>query len=114
MKINKSYYTISEVSKILDIREHTIRYWDSKLPGLSKKSDKGKTRFFSKIHINKISYINSLLKNHSSMDLAYKLISNVKGSNLKKNYTDNNSNINISKYNEKIKKITKNLKSIIN
>jgi len=114
MKINKSYYTISEVAKILDIKEHTIRYWDSKLPDLSKKSDKGKTRFFSKTHINKISYINSLLKNYNSMDLAYKLISKDKGSNLKKNYTDNNSNFNIGKYNEKIKKITKNLKSIIN
>jgi len=115
MKINKTYYSIGEVSRILDIKEHTIRYWDSKLPGLSKNSDKGKTRFFTKHQINKISNINSLLKNYSSNDLAYKIITKDKGSNLHNSYYDNkNSKINTSQSYNKIKKIAKNLKALIN
>ena len=115
MKIIKTYYNIGEVSKILDIKEHTIRYWDSKLPGLSKNADKGKTRFFTKHHINKISNINSLLKNYSSIDLAYKIITKDKGVNLDNSYYDNiNSKIDTSKSYNKIKKITNKLKAIIN
>ena len=75
MKNKKTYFTISEVSEILEIHEHTIRFWDSKLPGLSKQSGKGKTRFFNQSHINKLSNINHLLKNNDSLNLAYEIIS---------------------------------------
>ena len=41
--INKKiYYSISEVAKIIEVPEHTIRFWDSKLPGLSRQIEKGK------------------------------------------------------------------------
>ena len=46
MILKKTYYSISEVSKLLNIQEHTIRFWDSKLPDLSKRDQKGKSRFF--------------------------------------------------------------------
>ena len=36
MILKKTYYSISEVSKMLSIQEHTIRFWDSKIPNLSK------------------------------------------------------------------------------
>ena len=49
----KTYYSISEVSKILNIQEHTIRFWNSKLPDLSKRDNKGKTRFFNLKQIEK-------------------------------------------------------------
>ena len=59
--INKKYLNISEVSKILKIEEHKIRYWDSKDPktnnyrieGISTKS-KGGTRYFNKENIKKL------------------------------------------------------------
>ena len=47
MILKKTYYSISEVSKMLNIQEHTIRFWDSKIPDLSKRDNKGKTRFFN-------------------------------------------------------------------
>jgi DNA-binding transcriptional MerR regulator len=75
MKANKTYYSISEVSYILGIEQHTIRFWDSKISGLSKKSDKGKTRFFTQYQINKIEIIHKLLNNYSSLELANKIIS---------------------------------------
>ncbi len=117
MQNKKTYYSISEVSKMLDIQEHTIRFWDSKIPGLSKQSEKGKTRFFSQQHINKLSNINNLLKNNDSLSMAFKIISknkisktnssndneNQKLSDLNKNYFNNN----------KINKIINNLKLLV-
>ena len=74
MNNKKTYYSISEVSQMLDIEEYTIRFWDNKLPGLSKDSQKGKTRFFNQMHINKLLNIKKLLDNNNSLELAYKLI----------------------------------------
>ena len=106
----KTYYSISEVSKILGIQEHTIRFWDSKLSGLSRQSAKGKTRFFTQQHINKISKINNLLKNNDSLSLAYEIVSNRKFKNIF-NLTDSEE---IGTYsNKKLPKTTK-IKSVIN
>ena len=58
----KTYYSISEVSKMLNVKEHTIRFWDSKLPDLSKRYDKGKTRFFNLKQIEKLSKLKDILK----------------------------------------------------
>ena len=54
MILKKTYYSISEVSKLLNIQEHTIRFWNSKLPDLSKRDNKGKTRFFNVKQIEKL------------------------------------------------------------
>ena len=53
--MNKKYLNISEVSKMLQIEEHKIRYWDSldpktnkyRIEGISTKSNAG-TRYFNK------------------------------------------------------------------
>ena len=58
---NKKYLNISEVSKMLQIEEHKIRYWDSidpkthkyRVEGISTKS-KGGTRYFNKENIKKL------------------------------------------------------------
>ena len=81
MSVNKTYYSISEVSKLLGIEQHTIRFWDSKIENLSKKSEKGKTRFFTQHHIKKLSLLNNLLKGNSSLELADKIISKQKNIN---------------------------------
>ncbi len=62
MNLKKTYYSISEVSKMLNINEHTIRFWDSKLQDLSKRDHKGKTRFFNLKQIEKISKLADMLK----------------------------------------------------
>ena len=36
MHKNKQYYNISEVSKILNLKEHVIRHWDSVDPKTNK------------------------------------------------------------------------------
>jgi len=83
--INKKYLNISEVSKILQIEEHKIRYWDSvdpktnkhRVDGISTKS-KGGTRYFNKENIKKLQKLKNILydgpnQNHS-IKLAEKIL----------------------------------------
>tara|TARA_Y100001970_G_C14186425_1_gene832869 strand:- start:94 stop:474 length:381 start_codon:yes stop_codon:yes gene_type:complete len=91
--IKKKYLNISEVSQMLQIEEHKIRYWDSidpktnkyRIEGISTKS-KGGTRYFNRENIKKLERLKSILydgKNHNySIKLADKIISsNFKYSN---------------------------------
>ena len=126
MKFEKKYYSIREVSKMLNLKEHIIRHWDSIDPKTNKLRiddlsirTKGGTRFFNKYHIKKLSRLNNLLrengKRNYSLYLASKIISQNKNNNFQENPIEidsNNSAINIEKIN-KIRKITNNLKNLI-
>ena len=125
---NKQYYNISEVSKILNLKEHVIRHWDSvdpktnklRIEGLSIRT-KGGTRYFNQTHIKKLLNIKNILfeegKHNYSLDLVNKIMSSKK---LYKNKTseddfalkDNNLATD-SKTQVKLKKIINNLKSLI-
>lgn len=117
MVLNKTYYSISEVSKMLNIQEHTIRFWNSKLPDLSKRDNKGKTRFFNLKQIEKLSKLRDILKKNDSITLAYEILSK---NNSKKfpiilddsENKESDSNINQLKV-SKIRAISNNLKSLI-
>ena len=94
--INKKYLNISEVSKLLQIEEHKIRYWDSldpktnkfRIEGISTKS-KGGTRYFNKENIKKLKKLIRILydgnnHNYSNVKLAEKMLSsNYKSSSYK-------------------------------
>ena len=84
MILKKTYYSISEVSKMLNIPEHTIRFWDAKLPDLSKRDSKGKTRFFNLKQIEKLYKLNNILKKNDSITLAYEILS--KKNNINNSY----------------------------
>ena len=104
---------------MLNIHEHTIRFWDSKLPDLSKRDNKGKTRFFNLKHIEKLSKLNDLLKKNDSITLAYEILSkknNIKNLSIKTNNNDNLIGDSI-KYNQnivKIENVSKKLKNLLN
>ena len=117
MTLKKTYYSISEVAKMLNIPEHTIRFWNSKIPDLSKRDNKGKTRFFNMKQIEKISNLHDVLKKNDSITLAYEILSKNNSKKLLLNLDDsaekkNDSNLNQLKVN-KISAISKNLKSLI-
>ena len=118
MILKKSYYSISEVSKMLNIQEHTIRFWDSKLPDLSKRNNKGKTRFFNLKQIEKLSNLNDLLKKNDSITLANEILSKNNSKKIHLNLQDSLENKNDSNLNKqivnKIRTISNNLKSLIN
>jgi len=99
----KKYINIKEVSKLLNIKEHVIRYWDSidpktdkiRFQGLSTRS-KGGMRWFNSDNINKLEKLKSLLfengKHNYSLDLANKILSSKKNiiSEMKISTTNNN------------------------
>ncbi len=118
MILKKTYYSISEVSKMLNIQEHTIRFWNSKLPDLSKRDNKGKTRFFNMKQIEKLTKLNDILKKNDSITLANEILS--KTNNYKRNQLNlgdsaekkNDFKLNQQKFN-KIRAISNNLKNLI-
>ena len=129
MRIEKKYYSISEVSKLLGIKEHVIRHWDSVDPKTNKIRienlsirTKGGTRFFNKYHIKKISNLNDLLKDNGkrnySLELASKILflkSDKKNLNTPiKNYTEISDNLLSSEKLNKLSLIRNNLESLIN
>ena len=117
MILKKTYYSISEVSKMLNIQEHTIRFWDSKISDLSKRDKKGKTRFFNLKQIEKLSNLRDILNKNDSITLANEIISknNNKVSSLNLHNTDNfrGDSLDFSQNIDKIKNITKKLKDLL-
>ena len=80
----KKYKTIKEVSNLLNINQHVIRYWDSKFEGLSIRFSSKKQRYFNNDHIKKIQDLKKTLyqngKHNYSLDLAKKIINTKKNS----------------------------------
>ncbi len=117
----KKYLSISEVSKALDLEEHTIRYWDSidpktnklRVEGISTKSKAG-TRYFNRENINKLQKLKSLVYENGDQNrilkLADKFILSKRSFN---NNIDTNTNLDNSlKNREKTKKTTQILKKM--
>jgi len=77
---DKKYISIDELSKLLNINKHVIRYWDSKFDGISTRLSNNKQRFFNSENIKKIKNLQSILyqdgKHNYSLDLAKKIINN--------------------------------------
>jgi len=127
MHKNKQYYNISEVSKILNLKEHVIRHWDSvdpktnklRIEGLSIRT-KGGTRYFNQAHIKKLSNIKNILfeegKHNYSLDLVNKIIASKK---LEKQFTNestvssNQEDLKTNYNNRKLIKILDKLKNLI-
>ena len=51
---DKKYKSITEVSELLKINKHVIRYWDTKFDGISTRLSDNKRRFFSSENIKKL------------------------------------------------------------
>jgi len=127
MHKSKQYYNISEVSKILNLKEHVIRHWDSvdpktnklRIEGLSIRT-KGGTRYFNQTHIKKLSNIKNILfeegKHNYSLDLVNKIISSKK---LEKQFinesaiSSNQDDVKVNYDNQKLIKILDKLRNLI-
>ena len=99
--INKKYLNISEVSKLLQIEEHKIRYWDSvdpktnkyRIEGISTKS-KGGTRYFNKENIKKLEKLKKILYEGDNQNYSIKLAEKILNSNIKQAVEENETKIN--------------------
>ena len=78
MMIHKNYRSISEVSELLKIKQHVIRYWDSEFEGVSTRLGERKRRIFNPKNIKKLQILKKLLhtdgKSHHSLEMARMII----------------------------------------
>ena len=80
----KKYLNIKEASTLLNLEEHTIRYWDSidpktskvRVEGISTRSTKG-TRYFSRENIKKLSKLKDLLYEDGVHKNSFKIADNI-------------------------------------
>ena len=121
--INKKYLNISEVSKMLQIEEYKIRYWDSidpktnkyRIEGISTKS-KGGTRYFNKENIKKLEKLKTILYDGNKQNYSIKLAEKILSSNSKiSNDKDYNNRNDQHMYNvEKIEQILNKMRLLLN
>src|ERR1035437_3278188 len=62
LSIKKLYYSISEVSKITDIEQYVLRYWETEFEELNPQKNRAGNRIFTNKDIQIIIYIKTLLR----------------------------------------------------
>ena len=120
--INKKYLNISEVSKMLQIKEHKIRYWDSldpktnkyRVEGISTKS-KGGTRYFNKENIKKLETLKNILYDGNNQNYSIKLADKILTSKIKPAVEKNKTKIDYKELNnvEKIEQILNKMRLLL-
>ncbi len=120
--INKKYLNISEVSKLLDIKEHKIRYWDSldpktnkfRIEGISTKSNGG-TRYFNKENIKKLEKLKNILYDGKKPNYSIKIADKILSSKVKisSNKLQNTSKLQNLDDVEKIAQILNNMRILL-
>lgn len=58
----KLYYNIREVSTMIGVAEHTLRFWEKEIPSLNPKKTAGGTRQYTQQDINLVRLIHHLVK----------------------------------------------------
>ena len=114
--INKKYLNISEVSKLLQIEEHKIRYWDSvdpktnkyRIEGISTKS-KGGTRYFNMENVKKLQKLKKILYEGDSQNYSIKLAEKILNSKIKSDIKKDKTTIDYQYLNN-----VENIKQILN
>jgi DNA-binding transcriptional MerR regulator len=61
--MKKFYYTIGEVSNLLELKPYVIRYWETEFPQLKPRKDHGRNRQFTEEHIELLRKIKNMLYN---------------------------------------------------
>ena len=59
--IKKLYYSIGEVSKVTELKQYVLRYWESEFPQLSPAKNRAGNRIYRDKDIDLILFIKSLL-----------------------------------------------------
>ena len=62
LSIKKLYYSISEVSKITDIEQYVLRYWETEFEQLTPQKNRAGNRIYTNKDIRLILYIKDLLR----------------------------------------------------
>ncbi len=58
----KLYYSIREVAEMMQLPEHTLRFWEKEIPALNPKKTSGGTRQYTQQDIDLVRLIHHLVK----------------------------------------------------
>jgi len=61
--MKKFYYTIGEVSNLLEVKPYVVRYWETEFPQLKPRKDHGRNRQYTEEHIELLKKIKDMLYN---------------------------------------------------
>ena len=79
LSIKKLYYSISEVSKITDIEQYVLRYWETEFDELKPQKNRAGNRIYTNKDIQVILHIKSLLREKKyTIEGAKKILVNYK------------------------------------
>jgi DNA-binding transcriptional MerR regulator len=79
LSIKKLYYSISEVSKIAEIEQYVLRYWETEFEELKPQKNRAGNRIYTNKDIQIILYIKSLLRDKKyTIEGAKKILINYK------------------------------------
>ena len=82
LSIKKLYYSISEVSKITDIEQYVLRYWETEFEQLSPQKNRAGNRIYTNKDIRLILYIKELLREKKyTIEGAKKILENYEQDN---------------------------------
>ena len=121
MMKEKKYKSISEVSNLLQLKPHIIRYWDSKFPGVSTRLQDNKSRFFNKENIKRLEQIKNILyangHHNYSLEIVNKLlnkkiVNDINHLHQKNEFQNKKISLNFENL-ENLKKIRKNLSKLL-
>ena len=62
LSIKKLYYSISEVSRLTDLEQYVLRYWETEFEELKPQKNRAGNRIYTHRDINLILYIKKLLR----------------------------------------------------
>ena len=111
---DKKYKSITEVSELLKINKHVIRYWDTKFDGISTRLSKNKRRFFSIENIKKLQEIKNILYQNGRHNYSFDLAKKIVGNKSKNNEISIISKSDKNKFNiVKLQEISNNLKELL-
>lgn len=101
--IKKLYYSIGEVAKIVDIKPHVLRYWESEFSILSPSKNRAGNRVYREKDILLVKFIKNLLyKKKFTIEGAKQKLKDIKKEELTK-FEQNENQENTSKKSEKEK-----------
>jgi DNA-binding transcriptional MerR regulator len=79
LSIKKLYYSISEVSKITDMEQYVLRYWETEFEQLNPQKNRAGNRIYTNKDIQIILHIKSLLREKKyTIEGAKKILINFK------------------------------------
>ena len=111
---NKKYKSIAEVSELLKINKHVIRYWDTKFDGISTRLSDSKRRFFNIENIKKLQELKNILYQNGRHNYSFDLAKKIVNDKTKKNEVSIINKIGKTKFNiVKLQEISNNLKELI-